>query len=193
MIGVLVLLVIFQTSTSLAAAYGIAVTGAMFVDTLLAFVIVRRHVEVAAVAGRRWRCWSRSACIDLVFISLQPAEDPRGRLAAAGARRGAGADHVDLDAGQPRSCPRRPGATAVPLADLIEHAAGPAAAPGAGHGHLPDLGPRHRAGRPDAQPQAQQGAAREERHPDRPHRRDAARAGRGPGARSSRSTTTSRR
>ena len=42
MIGVLLLLLIFQTSSHLASAYGVAVTGAMFIDTLLAFVIVRR-------------------------------------------------------------------------------------------------------------------------------------------------------
>jgi len=42
MIGVLVLLLMFQTSSKLASAYGIAVTGAMFVDTLLGFVILRR-------------------------------------------------------------------------------------------------------------------------------------------------------
>jgi KUP system potassium uptake protein len=41
MMGVLVLLVMFRNSSNLAAAYGIAVTGAMFVDTLLFFVIVR--------------------------------------------------------------------------------------------------------------------------------------------------------
>ena len=42
MIGVLVLLFAFKTSSALAAAYGIAVTGSMFVDTLLAWFIVRR-------------------------------------------------------------------------------------------------------------------------------------------------------
>ena len=42
MIGVLLLLLIFQTSSHLASAYGVAVTGAMFIDTLLAYVIVRR-------------------------------------------------------------------------------------------------------------------------------------------------------
>ncbi|MBV9748032.1 MAG: KUP/HAK/KT family potassium transporter, partial [Acetobacteraceae bacterium] len=36
MVGVLVLLVLFRNSSNLGAAYGIAVTGAMFVDTLLA-------------------------------------------------------------------------------------------------------------------------------------------------------------
>ena len=67
MIGVLLLLFVFQTSTNLASAYGAAVTGAMFVDTLLAYVIVRRVWN--------WRLWQAAALlvpigvIDLVFIS----------------------------------------------------------------------------------------------------------------------------
>jgi KUP system potassium uptake protein len=67
MIGVLLLLLIFRTSSHLASAYGLAVTGAMFVDTLLAYVIVRRMWK--------WRLW-QAACllvpivlVDLVFIS----------------------------------------------------------------------------------------------------------------------------
>jgi KUP system potassium uptake protein len=39
--GVLLLLAMFPTSSQLAGAYGVAVTGAMFVDSLLAFFIVR--------------------------------------------------------------------------------------------------------------------------------------------------------
>ena len=42
MVGVLVLLVLFPTSSQLASAYGVSVTGAMLVDSLLAFFIVRR-------------------------------------------------------------------------------------------------------------------------------------------------------
>jgi KUP system potassium uptake protein len=59
MIGVLILLFTFQTSSSLAAAYGIAVTGSMFVDTLLFFVIIR-HMwkrplwQAALGAGAFW-------------------------------------------------------------------------------------------------------------------------------------------
>ncbi len=41
LIGVIALLLFLQTSSNLAAAYGIAVTGAMFIDTLLFFVIIR--------------------------------------------------------------------------------------------------------------------------------------------------------
>ncbi|MEO8113653.1 MAG: potassium transporter Kup [Phenylobacterium sp.] len=67
LVGVLVLLVMFKTSSNLAAAYGIAVTGAMFVDTLLFFVIVRymwkRPVWVAALAAGGF------GLLDLVFIS----------------------------------------------------------------------------------------------------------------------------
>ena len=67
MIGVLLLLFVFQSSANLASAYGAAVTGAMFVDTLLAYVIVRRVWN--------WRLWQAAALlvpigvIDLVFIS----------------------------------------------------------------------------------------------------------------------------
>jgi KUP system potassium uptake protein len=66
MIGVLLLLFVFQTSGRLASAYGIAVTGAMLIDTLLAYVIVRR------VWG--WRLWQALclttplAIVDLVFV-----------------------------------------------------------------------------------------------------------------------------
>jgi KUP system potassium uptake protein len=42
LVGVLALLFMFQSSHKLASAYGIAVTGAMFVDTLLAYVVIRR-------------------------------------------------------------------------------------------------------------------------------------------------------
>jgi len=41
MVGVVILLLMLRSSSNLTAAYGIAVTGAMFVDTLLFFVIIR--------------------------------------------------------------------------------------------------------------------------------------------------------
>jgi KUP system potassium uptake protein len=67
LVGVLVLLFAFRTSSNLAAAYGIAVTGAMFVDTLLFFVIVRymwkKPIWLAALATGFF------ALIDLVFIT----------------------------------------------------------------------------------------------------------------------------
>jgi KUP system potassium uptake protein len=76
MIGVLILLVVFRSSHGLAAAYGIAVTGAMFVDTLLAFVVVRYMWKrplwqaILGVAG--------FAIIDLVFLSSNLLKIPQG-------------------------------------------------------------------------------------------------------------------
>jgi KUP system potassium uptake protein len=67
MVGVLLLLLVFRSSSRLAAAYGTAVTGAMFVDTLLAYYVVRRMWK--------WNLF-QTACllvpiivVDLVFIS----------------------------------------------------------------------------------------------------------------------------
>jgi KUP system potassium uptake protein len=76
MIGVLVLLFSFKSSTNLAAAYGIAVTGSMFVDTLLAFVIIRFLWK--------WK-WSTTLLVlvpllllDLTFISSNLLKIPQG-------------------------------------------------------------------------------------------------------------------
>ncbi len=76
LIGVLVLLFTFRTSSNLAAAYGIAVTGAMFVDTMLFFVIVRymwkRPFWVALLAA------SGFGLLDIVFISSNLLKIPQG-------------------------------------------------------------------------------------------------------------------
>ncbi|MFA7263177.1 MAG: potassium transporter Kup [Caulobacter sp.] len=76
MIGVLVLLFSFGTSSALASAYGIAVTGSMFVDTLLAFVIVK--------AAWKWS-WPATLAVltplvalDLTFISSNLLKIPDG-------------------------------------------------------------------------------------------------------------------
>ena len=76
MIGVVVLLVMFRSSHNLAAAYGIAVTGAMFVDTLLFFVIVRwmwkRPIWQAALASGFF------GVLDVTFISSNLLKIPQG-------------------------------------------------------------------------------------------------------------------
>ena len=67
LVGVLLLLFLFKSSSNLASAYGIAVTGSMFVDTLLFFYIVRymwkkplwQAIAAVAVFG----------AIDLVFMT----------------------------------------------------------------------------------------------------------------------------
>ncbi|MBW8304286.1 MAG: KUP/HAK/KT family potassium transporter, partial [Brevundimonas sp.] len=76
MVGVLALVFTFQTSTALAAAYGIAVTGSMFVDTLLAWFIVRRlwkwslPLSLAAIGP--------FIAIDLVFLTSNLLKIPQG-------------------------------------------------------------------------------------------------------------------
>jgi len=76
LIGVLVLLIMFQSSHKLASAYGIAVTGAMFVDTLLAYVVLR--------LVWKWSLWQTAALlvplamIDLVFIASNALKIPDG-------------------------------------------------------------------------------------------------------------------
>jgi KUP system potassium uptake protein len=76
MVGVLALVFTFQTSSALAAAYGIAVTGSMFVDTLLAWFIVRRlwkwslPLSLAAIAP--------FIAIDLVFLTSNLLKIPQG-------------------------------------------------------------------------------------------------------------------
>jgi KUP system potassium uptake protein len=42
LVGVLLLVALFRSSTALASAYGIAVTGTMVVDAVLAFIVVRK-------------------------------------------------------------------------------------------------------------------------------------------------------
>jgi KUP system potassium uptake protein len=76
LVGVLILLVMFKTSSNLAAAYGIAVTGAMFVDTLLFFYIVRYMWKRPA-----WQAGLASAAfgfLDVVFISSNLLKIPQG-------------------------------------------------------------------------------------------------------------------
>lgn len=61
LVGVLVLVVQFRTSSAMAAAYGIAVTGTMVITTLLAYVVVRHS----------WH-WARPWALALIlpFLSL---------------------------------------------------------------------------------------------------------------------------
>ncbi|WP_312166950.1 potassium transporter Kup [Phenylobacterium sp.] len=79
MIGVLILLFMFRTSDNLAAAYGIAVTGAMLVDTFLFFAIIRfmwkRPLWQAVLAA------SFFGVIDLVFVGANMLKIPDGAWA----------------------------------------------------------------------------------------------------------------
>ena len=64
MIMVIVLVLFFQSSTNLAAAYGIAVTGAMFIDTLL--------IGAVLISLWRWPLW-KALPILAVFIIVDMA------------------------------------------------------------------------------------------------------------------------
>ncbi len=56
LIGVLVLVLLFKSSSALASAYGIAVTGTMVVTTALAFVVV-------------WKLWRWPLWVSILFVS----------------------------------------------------------------------------------------------------------------------------
>ena len=77
--AVLVLLVLFPTSSRLAGAYGVSVTGAMLVDSLLAFFIVRRlwkwslPLSLLAIAP--------FLAIDVAFFSSNLLKVPQGAWA----------------------------------------------------------------------------------------------------------------
>jgi KUP system potassium uptake protein len=76
MVGVLVLLFVFQSSHNLASAYGIAVTGAMLIDTLLAYP--------SSAACGSGRCGRRGPAadpvrrIDTVFLTSNLLKIPDG-------------------------------------------------------------------------------------------------------------------
>ncbi|HYE44437.1 MAG TPA: KUP/HAK/KT family potassium transporter, partial [Caulobacter sp.] len=74
--GVLLLLLLFQNSSNLAAAYGFAVTGAMLVDSLLFFVVARYMWKLPL-----WQAGLGAgvfASIDLVFVSSTILKIPDG-------------------------------------------------------------------------------------------------------------------
>jgi KUP system potassium uptake protein len=76
LIGVLILLFTFKTSSNLTSAYGIAITGAMFMDTLLAVPVVTRLW--------RWNVFQAGllllpiAMLDIVFLGSQALKIPHG-------------------------------------------------------------------------------------------------------------------
>ncbi|HUB64696.1 MAG TPA: potassium transporter Kup, partial [Methylocella sp.] len=56
LVGVLILVLVFKSSSSLASAYGIAVSGTMVATTALAFVVV-------------WKCWHWPVWLAALFVS----------------------------------------------------------------------------------------------------------------------------
>ncbi|RZJ96299.1 MAG: potassium transporter Kup, partial [Brevundimonas sp.] len=76
MVGVLLLLVVFQSSHNLTAAYGVAVTGVMLINTLMSFSVIRRKWK--------WPLWATLAAlipfgfIDSVFLTSNLLKIPDG-------------------------------------------------------------------------------------------------------------------
>ena len=104
--AVVFLVIVFRSSSALAAAYGIAVTGTMVVTAILAFFVL-------------WQCWKWSVAVAALadrsvprhrpgVPARQPAQGLRGRLDAARGRRLAAGRDADLAQG--RAHPRREGA-----------------------------------------------------------------------------------
>jgi KUP system potassium uptake protein len=67
LIGVLLLVVLFRSSSALASAYGIAVTGTMVVTALMAFVVVRKVWRWSALAAAALLV--PLIALDLTFLS----------------------------------------------------------------------------------------------------------------------------
>lgn len=76
MIMVIILVLFFQSSSNLAAAYGIAVTGAMFIDTILLAVVL--------ITLWRWPLWKAAPLIavfiivDLAYLGANLLKVPQG-------------------------------------------------------------------------------------------------------------------
>ncbi len=164
---------LFRSSSALASAYGIAVTGTMVVTAMLAFVVVYKVW--------RWPLWL-TALLVVPFLRhrsgvprRQSAQGARRRLGAAGARRPHHGGDVHVAARQPHRCSTRPARPRCRSKSLVSASRSkpPLRVPGTAVFLTGD--PDLRADRAAAQPQALQGAAREERHPHRRDRRRAAR------------------
>ena len=85
LIGVLLLVALFRSSSALASAYGIAVTGTMVVTGILAFIVIRKvwQWSVPATARPHRPVHHRRQHLP----RRQPVEGGRGRLGAARDRR----------------------------------------------------------------------------------------------------------
>ena len=172
LVGVLLLVALFRSSSALASAYGIAVTGTMVVTAMMAFVVIWRVWH--------WPLWAAAALIapflfiDLTFLAANMLKIVEGGwmpLALGGVvmtvmytwRRGT------------RLLFEKTRKQEMPLEIAGRQPGEEAAADRAGHRRVPHQRSRLRADRAAAQPQALQGAAREERHPHHRDRRHAAR------------------
>ena len=172
LVGVLLLVALFRSSSALASAYGIAVTGTMVVTAMMAFVVIWRVW--------RWPIWAAGALIvpflfiDLTFLSanmLKVVEGGWVPLLLGGLimtvmytwRRGT------------RLLFEKTRRLEMPLRSLVAKLEKKPPPRGARHRGVSHQRSGIRPDRAAAQPQALQGAAREQRYPHRGDRRHPAR------------------
>ena len=84
-VAIVLAVVMFRSSSNLAAAYGIAVTTDMLITTVLTFFVIRYGWKLPAVAVRRGHRLVLRGGPDV--LRLQPAEASAGRLVPAADRR----------------------------------------------------------------------------------------------------------
>ncbi|MGY4176144.1 K+ transporter [Bradyrhizobium sp. USDA 4518] len=172
LIGVLLLVLLFRTSSGLASAYGIAVSTTMVADGIMGFIVIWKLWN--------WRVASAAALIlpfvivDMTFFSANLLKLFEGAWVPLLFGRRDGDD--DLDLAPRRRHPGRQDPTHRGAAARPDPQSGEAAAAyRQGHRGVPDQRSELRADRVAAQSQAQQGAARAQRDPDHRDRTDAAR------------------
>ena len=76
MVAVFILVISFKSSSALASAYGIAVTGTMIVDTMLAFIVIQALWQWNKVTS--FGFLSTFLVIDLLFLSSNSLKIPTG-------------------------------------------------------------------------------------------------------------------
>ena len=99
LLAVILLVLLFRSSSALASAYGIAVTGTMVVTAMMGFVVIWRVWKWSPIAAAA--LIAPFLLIDITFLARQPAQGVRGRLGAAGAGRHRDAVDVHMAARQP--------------------------------------------------------------------------------------------
>ena len=169
LIAVILLVIGFRSSSNLAGAYGIAVTLAMLIDSISLFVVMRRLWHWPAVV-RALAVAVPFVVIDVAFLASNSLKIPEGGWFPILS----GIVVFTLLTTWKRGraiLMKRLSDDAMPLDLFIQSVEAVAAHAGGGHRGVPDVVAQHRAARAAAQPEAQQGAARAHRLPDRRHRR----------------------
>ncbi len=152
LVGVLLLVGLFRTSSALASAYGIAVATTMVVDGLLFFFVIWKLWK--------WKFWQALALMRAIrdcrfdLLLRQFHEIVRGRLGAAAVRRHLGADDPDLAARHRNPC-QQDAAHRSAARYSVPQSRKEAAAYRPGHRRFSHQRPGFRADRDAAQSQAQ--------------------------------------